>query len=438
MAKVERDINIRSEEIQDLMVKKPAWMVRWGITTIFLLLLLLLFFTWVMKYPDVIYGRVVLTAEKPPVKVVTRMNGKVERLFVQDGAPISAGKIIAEIENPTSLEVIHYLESYIEKLDGELQSSAIKLSPPDLGKLQYGELQARMSELHNDMVLINLRRENDLELMAIQKLVERIGYHRELIRIGEDLLNVEALELKNAEQRYESDQLLYNDSVISRYDFIQSETSFHRNQQQYSQMQLGIVQNKLQLNTMEMELESLRYGRNQIENTELERILSHREFIVNFINTWRQNFALVAPVDGWVTYLKPLFEGQFINAGESFIAVVQENDGIIGWIDVQSIGFGKVEMGQMVNVRLDNFPFNEFGMLKGEVINIGRVPNQNQYMVGISFPDGLMTSYHQELRFSPEMVGSAEIITRDRRLLQRIFDSIVQLINRDHPSTTPI
>jgi HlyD family secretion protein len=105
---------------------------------------------------------------------------------------------------------------------------------------------------------------------------------------------------------------------------------------------------------------------------------------------------------------------------------------MIGWIDVASDGYGKVEVGQKVNVRLDNYPFHEYGMLQGVVVKLGLLPDKNRYSVGVKFPDGLNTTYKYELPFSAEMVGSAEIITRDKRLLQRIFDSIAKLINRGH------
>ena len=48
------DISLRSDEIQDLMQRKPTWMIRYGTTFLFLLILLGLFFTWVVKYPDII------------------------------------------------------------------------------------------------------------------------------------------------------------------------------------------------------------------------------------------------------------------------------------------------------------------------------------------------------------------------------------------------
>jgi len=432
MAKKDNDINVRSEEIQDLMVKKPAWMVRWGITCLFFLILLMLFFTWVVKYPDMIEGRITITASKPPLKVVNRVNGKVQHLFFKDNQEIKAGDIIAEIQSPIAWEVISYLQQYINLFDQQLASGASTLTPPDTGRYNFGDLQMRANEMRSDIVLFNLRLGYDLEAISIKKLNERIAYHKQLIALSEDLLDVEKKELANAEERYKSDQRLYTDSVLSKYMFMQSESDYHKKQQQFNQLQLSIVQYKLTLNAMEVELESLKYNRNQTNSGDIEKLLSHREFIVNFINTWKQDYALIAPVNGWLTYLKPLYEGQSLNVGETNFAIVQDNKEMIGWIDVPSDGYGKIEVGQKVNVRLDNYPFNEYGMMQGEVVKLGLLPDKNRYSVGVRFPIGLQTTYKFNLPFSAEMIGSAEIITRDKRLLQRVFDSIAKLINRGH------
>ena len=432
MAKKQYDINVRSEEIQDLMVKKPAWMVRWGITVLFMLLLLMLFFTWIVKYPDLIQGRIVITANKPPLKVVNRVNGKVQHLFYSDNQEIYAGDIIAEIQSPISYEVIEYLQEYTKAFDHELASGATEFTPPDTGQYNFGDLQLRINEMRTDIIQVNLKLNYDLETISIKKLEDRIKYHNELISISESVLKVEEKELSNAKERYESDKKLYQDSVLSKYTFIQSESEFHKKQQQLNQLRLTIVQYKLTLNTMEVELENLRYNYRQNRSGDIEKLLSHREFITNFINTWKQDYALIAPVNGFLTYLKPLYVGQNITAGESNFAIVQNDQEMIGWIDVPSEGYGKIEIGQKVNVRLDNYPFHEYGMLQGEVVKLGRIPNNNLYSVGVRFQNGLITTYKYEMEWTPEMVGSAEIITRDKRLIQRIFDSIVKLINRGH------
>lgn len=74
-----------------------------------------------------------------------------------------------------------------------------------------------------------------------------------------------------------------------------------------------------------------------------------------------------------------------------------------------------------MNIRLMDFPDTEYGMIRGTVNNISVVPSGESYMLEITLPQGLLTSYGQELPFRKEMYATAEIITEDMRLLERLF-----------------
>ncbi|GIQ58261.1 hypothetical protein Flavo103_13970 [Flavobacterium collinsii] len=97
-------------------------------------------------------------------------------------------------------------------------------------------------------------------------------------------------------------------------------------------------------------------------------------------------------------------------------------------------GSGKVKVGQGVIVKLNNYPFNEYGSIKGRVRRISLVTNQqtlsdnqnkiSSYLVDIDLPNGLKTNYGVELNFHAEAKGTAEIITEDRRLIERFFDNL--------------
>lgn len=73
-----------------------------------------------------------------------------------------------------------------------------------------------------------------------------------------------------------------------------------------------------------------------------------------------------------------------------------------------------------------NFPYQEYGMLEGRVNAIAQFPNTNEYRVEITLPYGMMTSDHKLLKFSPEMTGEAEIITEDKRIFDRVFESMLK------------
>ena len=93
---------------------------------------------------------------------------------------------------------------------------------------------------------------------------------------------------------------------------------------------------------------------------------------------------------------------------------------------------GKVKTGLFATIRLDNFPFQEYGVLEGTVQNIAAVPQKGKesdnYLLRIAVNDSLRTTYHKYLPFQQEMVGSANITTESRRLIARFFDRLNDLL----------
>ena len=151
---------------------------------------------------------------------------------------------------------------------------------------------------------------------------------------------------------------------------------------------------------------------------------------------WLEQYAVISPADGTVSLQKVWSRGQHVMVGDVIASIVpDEGDRVIGRLQVPSSGFGKVEEGQRVNVRLNGFPYMEFGVLKGVVESIPAVPqtvttaegNSIVYTVEVSFPDSLVTTYGKELPMVQQMDGTAEIITRDRRLIGQFIDPVLSL-----------
>ena len=92
------ELYTRSDEVQEIMNYVPHWIVRGGITIVFITILMLLVVSWLIKYPDVIKARVTVMSQTPPIKVVARSTGKLT-LYVKDHDAVIPGAILAVIES---------------------------------------------------------------------------------------------------------------------------------------------------------------------------------------------------------------------------------------------------------------------------------------------------------------------------------------------------
>ena len=91
------NIELRSEEVQEILGSSPYWIVRWGITLIAFIFLLLLAGSAIFKYPDMINASVTLTGTVPPAEIVSRSTGKLHKLYIKDNQHVKRGDYLADV-----------------------------------------------------------------------------------------------------------------------------------------------------------------------------------------------------------------------------------------------------------------------------------------------------------------------------------------------------
>ncbi len=93
---------------------------------------------------------------------------------------------------------------------------------------------------------------------------------------------------------------------------------------------------------------------------------------------------------------------------------------------------GKVKIGNSVVLHFDNYPYMQYGTVKGTVARVSLVPESKHYCVEIDLPEGLKTNYKKDLAFSQNMTGQGQILTDSKSLLVRIFEPVRSQINRKY------
>lgn len=144
-------------------------------------------------------------------------------------------------------------------------------------------------------------------------------------------------------------------------------------------------------------------------------------------------YVLRSSIDGRITFLNVWNENQVVEAGDNVFTVVpQVNGNFVAKLKAESKNSGKIEVGQNVNIYLDNYPVEEFGSITGKVKAISLVPDQDEYiLLDVSLQSKLMTSYNKEIIFRQEMKGSAAVVTKDVRLMERFIYKLRNISKRE-------
>lgn len=139
-------LELRSEEVNEILSKRPASIIRYGLTIIALVGIVGILASWYIKYPEIIKGNVVITTEIPPIKVIPRASGRLQKLLVKPNQLVNQGDFMAEIENTTRLENLPVLQTLSKQLKSYLQNTATKVNFPSTA-FTFGDLQTEYNNL---------------------------------------------------------------------------------------------------------------------------------------------------------------------------------------------------------------------------------------------------------------------------------------------------
>ena len=136
-------IELHSEEIEDVLGRAPAGVIRWGITVIFLILLMILLGSVFFRYPDMIPAAIEVTSENPPAYIESRVSGKLEKLPVRDKQSVDSGTVLAIIENPASYPDVFMLKEYLHRIAPSIARYDVQVldSVRMMQNLRLGEIQ---------------------------------------------------------------------------------------------------------------------------------------------------------------------------------------------------------------------------------------------------------------------------------------------------------
>jgi HlyD family secretion protein len=140
MSDKKNNIQLRSEEIEDILGKVPGWVTRNGIMMLLGVIVLLLAGSFVFKVPDVKRARITVSSLQPPAEIEARAAGKIESLLVSDNEKVPEGKVLAVIENPAQFEDVMGLKSQLHQI--ELPTDTLpELNLPVNGDAVLGPVQ---------------------------------------------------------------------------------------------------------------------------------------------------------------------------------------------------------------------------------------------------------------------------------------------------------
>lgn len=416
-----KEIELRSEEVQEILTRIPHWMIRWGNLVILTVLLLLFLMSCIVKYPDIITAEITITTQTPPEKLVARTSGKIEKIFVGNRVAVSENMPLAVIQNSADYKDVFALKDIVDKID--ISDKQFYFPFEKITSLNLGEIEGSFAVFEKDYVAYELNKnlqpyqvEGVAQNLEAIELTERLSLLIQQKEINEKELEFKKKELDRYKKLYEKGIIATQEWETKNLDYLQIEKNFRNTNASISQM-------KSSINDLSRNKKVTKINENKDDISLYRNAIQSFNQLKKAIADWELAYVLRSSISGEVSFLQIWTENQTITSGDNVFTIIPKNkENYIGKVKAKAMNSGKIKEGQQVNIRLSNYPDRDFGIIKGKIQSISLTPDKDgNLLIDVSLPNKLETSYHKKIIFQQEMSGTADIVTEDFRLIERLL-----------------
>ena len=430
MAEERNFVELRSEEVQEILGTPPNWLVQWGTLVVLLGFGVLIVVAWFVRYPDVVISdKLSITTANPPVDVVARTDGRVAELLVSDNDSVYAKQPLAVLQNTALYTDVRHLDSLVTAWQKLTTNAFRQLQYPDI--LSLGELQSDYAVFIGDLEDFKFGRENRSSSvqanigaiqMQIRQLEQSIVFEQKALRRSNE-------DLKIAEDFYGRQKEALKQGLIAETKLDEERQKVSNIENERDRHEGNMLEKNREIIGLRNNINSANFGQQENASSSSTRLLASLNALRSAIDKWTLSYILSAPTKGKVVF-NGLNAQQFVRDGESVMIIVpQEQDTIVGRILLPVEKSGKVKENLRVIMKLDNYPFQEYGTVSGRVASKSSVPKNREYTIMVdqfdqAEPGILRTSTQKKIPFEQQLLGTAEIVTDDKGFLERVLEQV--------------
>ncbi|HMJ48545.1 MAG TPA: HlyD family efflux transporter periplasmic adaptor subunit [Ferruginibacter sp.] len=419
---------LRSSEVSEIISHKPGFLIRWGITIFFVLLLLIVASTFFIHYPDIVSAKAKLTSTNAPKEVKTKTAGKIVKLNATEGKFVRQGELLGFMESQANHYEVIMLSQTIDSLQVLINHNLAEAVPKYLLKSyqNMGEVQPSYQSFMQGFILFKQYLSAGYYLKKKAMLQADLIYLRRLHANFLQQKEMQQEDLGLAKETFDANSILKNEKVISPLDFRNEKSKYISKEMNIPQITSSIISNESDQHEKQKEILQL-----ENEIAQQKNIFSQAlNTLKSQLDEWKSKYLLIAPVNGKIAFAGFIQENQQVRDNQTICFINPENTSYYAEVYVPQNNFGKVKEGQKILLKLPSYPFQEYGAIEGSLVFISHIATDSGYIAKVILPNGLRTNYKKQIQYRDGLIAQGEIITDDLQLSDRLMNSIKQVIKR--------
>lgn len=357
------------------------------------------------------------------VKVNPSEMGRVSRVNVREGSTVRAGDVLFELDTELADKEVERLETilqsqFAQKLQLQSLVTQVKLEVQTKSAIAQTEIESQQAALSQQQTVIASRRvlisqlEADAQAQAdrlerLRGFVEEGAIAREMLFQGESGLRDRQRSITETQGALQ-----------------QTQAEVHR-------LNVGLAQKKVEAQQARLQAQH-QVEQMQLQMTELQAKINETKVMLATAKASRKQRFIYSPASGTILTLVVKNRGEVLQPGQNIAEIAPKGIPLVLSTVLPNREVGFVKVGMPVKVKLDAYPYQDYGVIAGKVMSISPDTKPVEgigeaYRLDVVLSQTSIKVRGQKSAFKPGQTATAEIITRQRRIIDVILDPIKKL-----------
>lgn len=442
----------------------------------------LAFFTWAWfgQIDQIGKAQGKLVPKGEAYKIESLESAKIRSIAVKEGERVKKGQLIASLESERETKEVERLKDVLASSQIDLNKKLnlleqVKIEIAAQKRIGETELESQQLAIQSAIakaeVTRNLLEQQKSELTAN---LSRQGKTEQLSGLDKEKLAQTNAELKEHQQRIAKLKTLADQGAISQEYIFQAQQAqrqieqrlldnkvqgissineqIFQSEQSTRNMRSSIIENQGQLAEAQKETERLQVeleykkadsrraeiaARQKAQQLELEINQAKTKIAEtkNLLATAKDQLdkrSLKSPVAGTVLAFNVANTGKVVQSGEAVAEIAPDNAPLVLSAVIPDRDAGFIKKGMTAQVKFDAYSYQDYGAIPGKVTSISANTQTDQnlgevYRVKIELDRNYVSEDSKKILFKPGQTASADIVIRQRRVMDMLLDPVKKL-----------
>ena len=419
------NIEVLNEEIQEILGTPPGWILRFGTLIFLIVIVILIWLSYWIQYPDVVVSEIIVSFNDPPSKLISPKSGYLNKLHAVHNQKVKKGQLLISYNSEANYQDVLSLYEKLLQVKQTNQSSILSLSFSE--NYSIGELQKYLFQFLDKQNQYSLRVKGISEVTNKSDKQKQISSLENGIEYSTNLRDNLAVQIENTQIQLKNEEAMVKMDKLSQSELNKTRDKLTVLSSNLNATEAEIKDKQFKISNLRSDLVNLSVSSEKGREVALSEMNAAFVQFKSNVSQWISSHLIISPTDGMVQVTnKFLKSGQYVNKDEPLLIIIPpQSNKMKGIMNVPFNESGNIKRNQLVLVRLNSYPSSKFGIIQGKVASSSSIAlEEDEKLVSpvtVYFENGLVTTTGYKVSTKKELSGMARIITQNKRFIQRLF-----------------